>query len=343
MLKDIRKELLKNPTKIVEVLENFGYCNITLYSRYIQFGRDSESSGKSIVIKIENNPYLYVKDYPRNISCELFSYIIDQRQCEFIDVLNVVKAVLKITDYYDYFNAKTIFGGFYDSIKKKISNKINTYDITILNQYSNCGNLRFLKDNISLETQRYYNIRYDVDSQGIVIPIYDQLGQIMGVKVRVNYEVEDGMQKYFYLISCLMSQTLFGYSQNYKYLMNGDIYIFESEKSVMQCHSYGFYNCVALGSSSISSKQCQMIMELNPKRVIFMHDQGLEMDAIQRNIDMLQSYSRLFEINIGYWDFNKDETIPIKASLSDLGKDRFLYGINNEIIMTGGEDYKEEL
>ena len=55
MLEDIKKELLNNPEKLKEVLEHFGYCNIVIRSTYMQFGRDEESSKKSIVIKLENN------------------------------------------------------------------------------------------------------------------------------------------------------------------------------------------------------------------------------------------------------------------------------------------------
>ena len=60
----------------------------------------------------------------------------------------------------------------------------------------------------------------------------------------------------------------------------------------MQCHSYGIRNCVALGSGTIGLKQIQMIYELNPKKVVFMHDTGFELESIMRNIDCLKAYSR---------------------------------------------------
>ena len=78
MLEDIKKELLNNPEKLKEVLEHFGYCNIVIRPTYMQFGRDEESSKKSIVIKLENNNWLYVHDYARNIQTDIFSYITNQ-------------------------------------------------------------------------------------------------------------------------------------------------------------------------------------------------------------------------------------------------------------------------
>lgn len=341
MLEEIKKELISHPNILKDVLEHFGYCNIVIRPKYIQCGRNEQGSKKSITIKLENNKYLYVNDRARNIQQDIFSYIINQRKVEFIDVLKVIQSKLGISDYYDLFEHKTrIFGGFYDNIKNTSVYRVNTYDESILNSYIDCGNLRFLKDNISLETQRFFNIRYNIETQGIVIPIYNQIGQLIGVKVRCNWEVADGEQKYYYLVPCAMSQTLYGYSHNFKYLQEGDVFIFESEKSVMQCHSYGIRNCVALGSGSICSKQVEMLLELNPKKVIFMHDTGFDFENIERNIKVFKGYSRFNEVEIGYWDyFNKN--YKDKVSPSDLGKTELIRIIKNEIKIVG--DDGEEL
>lgn len=335
MLNDIKKELINHPDKLKDVLEHFGYCNVVIRSRYLQFGRSVETSKKSIVIKLENNQYLYVHDFARNIEKDLFSYICEQRRIDFSEVFSVIKDILHITDYYDYFDNKGIFGGFYERVRKCNVNKIRTYENSILDNYIKCGNLRFLNDNISLEAQRFFNIMYDVESQGIVIPIYNQLGQLMGVKVRCNYHVQDGEMKYYYLVPCAMSQTLYGYSHNYNFLINNVVLIFESEKSVMQCYSYGIRNCVAIGSGSINPKQIQMLYELNPKALIFMHDVGFEIESIMRNINISKSYSRFSNIDFGYWDFfNKN--YEDKVSSSDLGKSELLRILRNEIKMIGG-------
>lgn len=320
MLEEIKKELLYNPPKIESVLEHFGYTNIAIHDKYMQFGRDIYSSKKSISIHFENNDYLYVKDWSRNINKDLISYICTQRNVSFSDVMDVIKSVLGISDFYDYFDTgKGIFGGIYDKVRKNKESKVNTYNNSILQQYPNHGNLRFLKDNISLQSQRFFEIKYDIESQSIVIPIRNQLGQLVGVKARCNYDVPDGEQKYYYLVPCSMSRVLYGYSQNYQYLQGNTVYIFEAEKSPMQCFSYGIRNAVALGSGSLSSKQAQMIMELNPEKVIFMHDVGFSYENIERNMKSLRNYSRFSELEIGYWDFF-DRGYEDKVSASDLGE-----------------------
>ena len=343
MLNNIKKELISHPDKLREVLEHYGYCNIVIRRTYMSFGRDEYSSKKSIVIRLENNEFLWVTDYARNISKDLFAYIIEQRNVEFINVLNTVKSVLGITDYYDYFDKKNkrgIFGGFYEKIKHKSVSKVQVYDKSILDQYKSIYNVKFLKDNISLEAQKFFNIKYDIESQGIVIPIYDQVGQLMGAKARANYDVEDGELKYFYLIPCQASRTLYGYAQNYNHLVNNTIYVGESEKFVMQCYSYGMRNCVALGSGSVSQQQVKMLLSLQPKKIIFLHDQGYKMEYIMRNIDMVKNYSRFSEVEIGYWDWDNSIYNIDKVSPSDLGKTKLNYILNNEIKFIGEIDEK---
>ena len=342
MLKEIKKELLDNPEKLEELLEYFNFYNIHIHQSYISFGRAIDSSKKSIAIRLEKNDYLYVSDYARNINQDLFTYISEQRLVDFKDIISIVRKILKIDDFSIFREPQGIFGGFYEKIRKKNEYTCRTYDESILNKYVALANMRFIRDNITIDAQQFFNIRYDVESQGIVIPIYNQIGELMGVKVRCNYEVQDGEMKYYYLIPCQMSQTLYGYSQNYNYLVNNVIYIFESEKAVMQCFSYGIRNCVALGSGSISRKQVRMLLELNPKKIIFMHDVGYDLENILRNINMVKNYSRFSEVELGYWDFF-DRLYDNKVSASDLGKKELLRIMDTEIKMIGDDEDEEEL
>lgn len=341
MLTEIKKNLLEHPEMIEELLERYGYCYIKRHQKYISCAREEGSSPKSIAIWLDDNKYLNVKDYPRAISKDIISYIMDQRGVEFTDVINTIKQILCITDFYFQKERPKIFGGFYDKIRKKNEPApIRTIDEGLLDKYERVGNLKFLKDHITLEAQQYFNIRYDVKTQGIVIPIYTQLGQLMGIKVRCNYDDPDNPMKYWYAEPCQMSHTLYGFSQNYSYLQQGTILIFESEKSVMQCYGYGIRNCVALGSGSISLRQCKMILELAPKRVIFLHDYGYEIESIKRNMMLLKTYSRFSEVQVGYWEY-RSEKLAEKYSPSDLGCDELKRILQAEIVYD--KDINDEL
>ena len=342
MLKEIKKELLDNPEKLKELLEYFNFYNVHIHQSYISFGRAQDTSKKSIVVRLEKNDYLYVTDYARNISKDLFSYISEQRLVDFKDIIGVVRNILGVGDFGLFNESRGIFGGFYEKIRKRSEYSVRTYDESILDKYIPLANKRFVNDNISIATQQFFGVRYDVESQGIVIPIHNQVGELIGAKIRCNYEVQDGEMKYYYLIPCQASQTLYGYSQNYNYLTNNIIYIYEAEKSIMQCFSYGIRNCVALGSGSISRKQVRMLLELNPKKIIFMHDVGYDLENILRNINMVKNYSRFSEVELGYWDFF-DRLYDNKVSASDLGKKELLRIMDTEIKMIGDDEDEEEL
>ena len=342
MLKEIKKELLDNPEKLKELLEHFNFYNVHIHQSYISFGRAQDTSKKSIVIRLEKNDYLYVTDYARNISKDLFSYISEQRLVDFKDIIGVVRNILVIDDFGLFNESRGIFGGFYEKIRKRSEYSVRTYDESVLDKYIPLANKRFVDDNISIAAQQFFGIRYDGESQGIVIPIHNQIGELIGAKVRCNYDVQDGEMKYYYLIPCQASQTLYGYSQNYNYLTNNIIYIYEAEKSVMQCFSYGIRNCVALGSGSISRKQVRMLLELNPKKIIFMHDVGYDLENILRNINMVKNYSRFSEVELGYWDYF-DRLYDDKVSASDLGKKELLRIMDTEIKMIGDDEDEEEL
>ena len=342
MLKEIKKELLDNPEKLKELLEYFNFYNVHIHQSYISFGRAQDTSKKSIVIRLEKNDYLYVTDYARNISKDLFSYISEQRLVDFKGIIGVVRNILGVDDFGLFNESRGIFGGFYEKIRKRSEYSVRTYDESILDKYIPLANKRFVNDKISIAAQQFFGVRYDVESQGIVIPIHNQIGELIGAKVRCNYEVQDGEMKYYYLIPCQASQTLYGYSQNYNYLTNNIIYIYEAEKSVMQCFSYGIRNCVALGSGSISRKQVRMLLELNPKKIIFMHDVGYDLENILRNINMVKNYSRFSEVELGYWDFF-DRLYDNKVSASDLGKKELLRIMDTEIKMIGDDEDEEEL
>ena len=333
MLSKIKEELLKSPETLQNILEHYGYANIRIRKKYMSFGRDQFSSPKSIVIRLENNQYLYVTDYARNINKDLFSYIIEQRGLSFKDVISTVNQYLGITDYNTFFQKKCAFGGFYERARRNsaLSDPPKVYDPVILDQYERIGNLMFLRDNISLEAQKFFDLRFDVENDGVIIPLYDSFGGVIALKERVNHEIQDGEQKYWYPFPGRASKSLYGFWQNYKYLTEGTVLIFESEKSVMQAYSYGVRNAVALSSGSISRDQVKLLYEIQPKEVLFLHDVGYELNSIKKNMDAYKKYSRFSETRIGYWDWTKSG-LKEKYSPSDLGKE-FLQKILNEQIV----------
>ena len=62
-----------------------------------------------------------------------------------------------------------------------------------------------------------------------------------------------------------------------------------------------------------------------------MLDKGLEDEIIEKNIETLETFSRMFDIEIYWWDASSND-IPDKANAVDLGKDRLDYALANELV-----------
>lgn len=330
VLTDIKQMLLDEPETIVNILENFDFSHIQLKGNEIRCGVSEDNNATSVRIKLINNDNLFVTDYGRNLRYDLFSYIVNVREVKFIEVLNVVKGELHLSSFYEP-KKRSVFGGFYDKIKSQDhSLYIKTYEPDVLDSYLRISNRRFLRDNINVDTQDKFNVRYDTESQRIIIPIYDIYGNIIGVKGRANWKISDNENKYLYLIPCAMSQTLYGYHQNYEHLYGNKVYIYEAEKSIMQCDSYGLHNCLSIGGNSLSIQQCKLLTELNPTEIIFMLDKGLERQVLDNNIKTLSAFFRMRNTKIKYWN-SEQSNVPNKSSPSDMGKDMLNYIILNQL------------
>ena len=77
-------------------------------------------------------------------------------------------------------------------------------------------------------------------------------------------------------------------------------------------------------------KQYAKYLGLNPEKVVFMMDKGLEIENIRRNIIALKTYGKMKEFTIQFWKPGDD--VPSKASPSDLGKNRFEKALREELI-----------
>ena len=334
MIQHLKEMLLERPDTIYNVLQRFDFYNVTIKSNEIRFGRAPDSTKGAISIKLLDNDWLNVKDYSKAISLDFFSYISEEKGVELREVFQATKEELGITDWYQL-ETKTkrmIFGGFFNRIgkNKRLDNRI--IDEAVLNAYEAAPSRKFLKDGITLKTQKKFGIGYDTESQRITIPLRDQFGQLVGVKGRANWETAEDEAKYLFLHKCMMGQILYGYYENYSYMYNEDVIICEAEKSVLQADSIGYHNVVAIGGNSISATQAKMIVGMMPKRIILCLDEGLNIDVIQKNLNTLYTFTKMFNIEIGWWNSDYDIDIPEKSSPLDLGKEKFEEILKEQIV-----------
>ena len=332
MFEEIKEKLLEQPESIINILETFNCHKARINGREIRCAREENSNPTAVVIRLANNENLLVKDYELNTVLDLINYLIKVKNASFKDVMNVIKQELHLDSIYNYKRKVGLFGGLYDKISRSNGEiSVITYPEEILKQYGNTPNTLWLKDGISLSTQRKWGIGYDVLSQRITLPIRTSTGEIMAIKGRLNGNPEEFEPKYLYIENGPMSQTLFGYSENYSSLYENEIIVVESEKSVLILDSWGYNNVVALGSNSLSPTQAKLLISLNPKRVIFMLDKSLSLDNTKRNADLLKTFCTMRQLEIRYWNWEDNLTLDDKAAPCDDTKDEFEYILANEI------------
>ena len=332
VLSEIKEELLKNPDAIMELLEYFDFTRIKPSTKEIRFARD-EQGGLNISIRLENNENVYVNDYARGVSKDIFSYIMQEKSVTFRDVIQKTKQVLGLSNDWRPQQRKSLFGGIYENLSRQNRDvRLKTYDDSILNQYEKLGNVMFLRDGISLEAQQFWNIRFSIIDDSIIIPVRNEFAELVGAKARINREPSENESKYYYPINFPSSQVLYGYSENYQYLYGNDVIIVESEKSVCQGWCFDAKNIVALGNNSISEKQIKLLLQLQPKRVIIALDEGLDFEQTKKNADAIKNFCTMFVPEIWYWDSTMDLDIDFKSSPTDMGKEKFEEIMNEQLI-----------
>lgn len=333
ILEDIKKRLIEQPEHIVRLLELFSFHKIRLRNNEIRCAFEENTNPTAIVIRLNDNDALFVKDYEKNYSYDLFNYIIKSKGYSFKEVINAVKVELGIDNIYSYKRSTGIFGGLCNKMCRSDSQmEVKTYSESILNQYQMVPNERFLNDGISLETQNKFQIGYDVNSQRITIPIRTPYGELAAIKGRANYELEEFEPKYLFLAQGPMSQLLYGFYENYDTLLDGDVKVFESEKSVLMLDSMGKHDGVAIGSNSLSATQAKLLLSLNPRSITFMLDEGLPIENTLKNIETLKTFCRLREVEIKYFDWRDSLSLPSKAAPVDCGQETYEYILENELV-----------
>lgn len=331
MLEEVKAQLLDNPEQIQRILETFEFDKVRIQRNEIRCAFEYGTNPTAVVIRLQNNPDLFVMDYRNNVSYDLMTYIIKTKNVTFKDVINVIKQETGIESLYSFKRKIGLFGDIYNNIARSNNVEVQTYPEEILKQYEEIPNLQWLKDGISLDTQRKWNVGYDVDSQRITFPIRTPTGEIMAIKGRANFELSEFEPKYLYLCQGPMSQTIFGFSENYETLYEGNILIFESEKSVLKLDSWGYNNAVALGSNSLSTTQARLLMSLNPKSITFMLDNSLSLENTKRNVEVLQAFCKMRTLDIKFWNWTYNLDLEDKAAPCDGSKEEFIYILENEI------------
>lgn len=326
------KEYLKNnPEQIEKILSYYGYHSINITDKEIRFAKIGGDNPSGCRIKLNDN--LSATDFTTSHNGDLFSLIATHTGLTYGEVIKTIKTMLggKIEGNYQP-EENTLFDGFFDDlyIPYESEEEEVTYDESVLDKYNNGYKWfkRFADDGILPSSQVKFKIGFSEESNRITIPHYNEYGEIIGVMGRIDLDSDEMTNfKYLPLIPFPKHKYLYGLYQNKEYIKESkEVYIFEAEKSVLQCDSFGVYNTTALGGNQISTTQVEQLLKLGVSEIVLCMDEGLMIDVIKRDIQTIKKslFMRDVKIKIMLDKENKYMKKGSKVSPSDQGKETFL-------------------
>lgn len=318
-IRDLKEEIL-NRDLLTDILSALGCHHIRDKGDYIQAGNKDGDNPNSIVVY--KNEYIGCINYTRQItkngrSADIFDLISFVQDCSFAEAMRWACNIAGL-DYYGEREDIPESLQILQMLKEMNSGSDNEDNAIvtpisedILSYYFPYPNKMFEDDGISLEIQKEFGIGYDPQSNRITIPIRSPVGDLCGIKGRLFDEPDEYNPKYLYLEPVVKSKMLYGLYENQKYIKLKDhVFVFEAEKSVLQCASNGIRNCVALGGKSLSKTQMELIVRTGCTPIIAL-DKGIELDEIK-------DLASMFPIGVQvHYMFDADNILLDKQSPSD--------------------------
>lgn len=325
-MKSIKLYLKEHSNEIKDILKYYGYHSINITDKEIRCAKKTSNNPSTVRIKLNDN--LSATDFATSYNGDLFGLIATHTDLTYREVLKTITTMLgkKIEGNYQS-EEKSLFDGFFDSLYVPYESEEEvTYDESVLEEYNSGYKWfkRFADDGILPSSQVKFKIGFDEESNRITIPWRDYYGRLIGCMGRIDNDIPTNF-KYIPLIPFPKHKYLYGLYENKEHIKNNKVYVFESEKSVLQCDSFGVHECVSLGGNQISTTQVEQLLKLGVSEIILCMDEGLMKDAIIRDVDTIKNslFMRDVKIKIMLDKENKYMKKGSKVSPSDQGKEIF--------------------
>ena len=265
----------------------------------------------------------------------IFNVVMHSKQCDFKEAYKYICDFLKIgNNILKYgFEEEKIDNSFINrfEIDKEKAEHIQIRDKSVLNRFRELYHHSWIKDHISINVMKLFDIRFDVLNNAIIIPHYNINNELIGIRARNLSEdkIELGMKYIPITIDGVLynyptSVNLYGLNINKENIKKYKrVTIGESEKFVMQHRSYyEDSTAVALSGSSISEYQMRMLLDLGVETVVIALDKEFkneeqEKDYVNKvNKSFVLKLMRYFQVEI-IWD--REGLLEYKSSPTDYG------------------------
>ena len=192
----------------------------------------------------------------------------------------------------------------------------------------------WLDDGIAKETMDRFNISYSISQNKIIIPHYDILGRLVGIRGRAlnDWEVEN-IGKYAPIqvegiwYKHPLSMNLYGLDRTYMNIRrNGICYLFESEKSVLQMDGFSIPNCsAAVCGSNFNKYQLNILMKFcAPSEIVICFDKE-ELPGEEKYFNKLWNLCKKYGQYCNFsFIYDREGLLNLKDSPTDKGEEVFL-------------------
>ena len=285
------KEYIVDNNCIETILEELGCGHIRERDGY--FTCSNPDGNNTQAVTVYNNESLITINYTRQLVkhkrvTDIFDLVAFYKDCSFPEALKHVHDILGLDYYAEHIQPTIGMQILYILNAERTDDNIEDNEPLkpipqeILEYYLPYGNKMWTDEGISLSTQEEFRISYDAQSNYIAIPIFDELGSLVGVKGRYFGVPDEQHLRFVYLEKCNKSRVLYGYWQNKEHIKNHrELIVVESEKSVLKLAEYGHRNVVATMGKTISRYQVELIVRTGCIP-IFAFDKDVEMEELEK-------------------------------------------------------------
>lgn len=302
--------------------------NITDYiSQFTEFERIGNELWGLSPFKDEKTPSFSIDeekqifyDFSSSKGGNIITFIMEYHKCDFPQALKILQEFYNIKDNIEYISPPEIIKtlkNFKPKIKKKKEFSRKILPMNIMDKYDKRKILLWEHEGINHDIMDKYQVRYDVEKDSIVFPVWDCDGKIINIKARDTTGLAP--RKYIHYYKLGTYDYFYGYYQNKDYIKKSRVaIILESEKSVMKLETWGIKNSLAMCNGKLTDEQLYLLINLGVD-VIFAFDKDKSEQEIRtsENIKKLKRFCKVHYI------IDKKNLLDEKDAPCDKGKDVF--------------------
>ena len=337
---ELKKRIDKN--MVLGLMEFFGIVPFSENEEYIIFPTCCHSScSPKLYYYIETNSFYCWSQCGGQV--DIISIVQEQEGLEFQEAIEWLINFFQLGKHKGFGRPKKIEHKPREIKKKEIdvNEKLPQYNESILNTFYDIPIIEWLNEGISKETMDLFGIKFDINTNSIIISVKDINGGLVGIRQR-NLDTEiierygkyiiytDSISKIMYKFSS--GKVLYGLNLNKdKIIKEKKIAICEGEKSVLKTKTWFKDEDITVASfgCNLTDYQIEIIKSLGVKDIYFMWDREEDEKILKKMERVYKKCSLFFDV---WYIKNYENKINIKDSPMDKGRENFIDLVKNNLI-----------